>query len=124
MVEANYLLLSFYTASLFHTKEFLIANVFFVVNQKVLAILTASQSLMASKKWRAVLSLVLALGNHLNAGRCEPASGFKLQSLNLLNEIKSSDPGYTLLHYIADQVSFFPKINKNSGTSLNMQDTI
>ncbi len=88
-----------------------------VWEQKIATILAASQSLMTSPKWRSVLSLVLALGNHLNAGRREPAKGFKLQALNLLNDIKANDHKYTLLHYLADQVSLLHHSSIHEGPS-------
>lgn len=72
--------------------------------QQVQAILSASRSLVASKKLRAFLEIVLAFGNYLNSGKRGPAYGFKLQSLDSLVDAKSGDRKLCLLHYIIETI--------------------
>lgn len=48
--------------------------------------------------------MVLAFGNYLNSSRRGPAYGFKLQSLESLLDIKSTDKRMCLLHYIVSTI--------------------
>ncbi|GAV07212.1 hypothetical protein RvY_17081 [Ramazzottius varieornatus] len=75
------------------------------------AIFTASRAVKKSDKFRKILELVLAFGNYLNSSRRGPAYGFKLQSLETLLDLKSTDRKTTLLHYIVQTVSDnFPQL--------------
>ncbi|RVE55365.1 hypothetical protein OJAV_G00237080 [Oryzias javanicus] len=69
------------------------------------AIIAASVSIKSSQKlkksWR---SIILALGNYMNSSKRGAVYGFKLQSLDLLLETKSTDRKQTLLHYISNVV--------------------
>ena len=78
--------------------------IFFKTKQQVQAILSASRSLVASKKLRSFLEIVLAFGNYLNSGKRGPAYGFKLQSLDSLVDAKSGDRKLCLLHYIIETI--------------------
>lgn len=62
----------------------------------------ASTSISSSKKFKQMLALVLALGNHLNYGkRSGNAFGFDLSSLNRLADVKFAHRSdRNLLHYI------------------------
>lgn len=64
-----------------------------------------------SKKLRSVLEIILAFGNYLNSSRRGPAYGFKLQSLESLLDIKSTDKRMCLLHYIVATIRHnFPEL--------------
>ncbi|TFK02058.1 sodium- and chloride-dependent GABA transporter 1-like [Platysternon megacephalum] len=64
------------------------------------AIIAASMSLKSSTKLRNILEIVLAFGNYTNSSKRGAAYGFRLQSLDALLEMKSTDRKQTLLHYI------------------------
>uniref|UniRef100_A0A3P8X7J6 Formin-like 2b n=1 Tax=Esox lucius TaxID=8010 RepID=A0A3P8X7J6_ESOLU len=51
-----------------------------------------------------VSQIILALGNYMNSSKRGAVYGFKLQSLDLLLETKTTDRKLTLLHYIANVV--------------------
>ncbi|XP_065361400.1 formin-like protein isoform X1 [Calliphora vicina] len=75
------------------------------------AITTASSSLKQSRKFKAVLEIVLAFGNYLNSSKRGPAYGFKLQSLDTLIDTKSTDKRSSLLHYIVATIrQKFPEL--------------
>ncbi|KAJ8403983.1 hypothetical protein AAFF_G00343330 [Aldrovandia affinis] len=65
------------------------------------AIIAASASVKSAPKLRRMLEIILALGNYMNSSRRGSVYGFKLQSLDLLLDTKSTDRKMTLLHYIA-----------------------
>ena len=50
------------------------------------------------------LQVILAFGNYMNSQRRGGAYGFRLQSLDILTDAKSTDKKMTLLHYIAATV--------------------
>ncbi|XP_034035698.1 formin-like protein 2 isoform X1 [Thalassophryne amazonica] len=68
------------------------------------AIIAASVSIKSSQKLKKILEIILALGNYMNSSKRGAVYGFKLQSLDLLLETKSTDRKQTLLHYIATVV--------------------
>jgi len=77
----------------------------------VLSIAGASTSLKQSRKFKAVLEIVLAFGNYLNSNKRGPAYGFKLQSLDTLIDTKSTDKRSSLLHYIVATIrAKFPEL--------------
>ncbi|XP_075436507.1 formin-like protein 1 [Ascaphus truei] len=57
-------------------------------------------SIKSSEKLRGILELVLAFGNYMNSSKRGSAYGFRLQSLDVLLETKSTDRRQTLLHYL------------------------
>ncbi|XP_058869056.1 formin-like protein 3 isoform X5 [Acipenser ruthenus] len=65
------------------------------------AIIAASASVKSSQKLKKMLEIILALGNYMNSSKRGAVYGFKLQSLDLLLDTKSTDRKLTLLHYIA-----------------------
>ncbi|XP_032641522.1 formin-like protein 3 isoform X3 [Chelonoidis abingdonii] len=65
------------------------------------AVIAASASVKASQKLKHVLEIILALGNYMNSSKRGCVYGFKLQSLDLLLDTKSTDRKLTLLHFIA-----------------------
>uniref|UniRef100_A0A8C5AP49 Formin-like 3 n=1 Tax=Gadus morhua TaxID=8049 RepID=A0A8C5AP49_GADMO len=65
------------------------------------AVIAASGSVKSSSKLRRMLEIILALGNYMNSSKRGSVYGFKLQSLDLLLDTKSTDRKMTLLHYIA-----------------------
>ncbi|TMW51563.1 hypothetical protein DOY81_003350 [Sarcophaga bullata] len=78
---------------------------------QIQAITTASSSLKQSRKFKAVLEIVLAFGNYLNSSKRGPAYGFKLQSLDTLIDTKSTDKRTSLLHYIVATIrQKFPEL--------------
>ncbi|KAM8888391.1 formin-like protein 1 isoform 1-T1 [Synchiropus picturatus] len=68
------------------------------------AIITASMSIKSSSKLKKVLEIILAFGNYMNSSKRGSAFGFRLQSLDLLLETKSTDRQQTLLHYMVDVI--------------------
>uniref|UniRef100_A0AAY5K5L6 Formin-like 2b n=1 Tax=Esox lucius TaxID=8010 RepID=A0AAY5K5L6_ESOLU len=68
------------------------------------AIIAASVSIKSSQKLKKILEIILALGNYMNSSKRGAVYGFKLQSLDLLLETKTTDRKLTLLHYIANVV--------------------
>uniref|UniRef100_A0A8C6UYC7 Formin-like 2a n=1 Tax=Neogobius melanostomus TaxID=47308 RepID=A0A8C6UYC7_9GOBI len=68
------------------------------------AVIAASVSIKSSQKLKKILEIILALGNYMNSSKRGAVYGFKLQSLDLLLETKSTDRKITLLHYIANVV--------------------
>lgn len=75
-----------------------------------IAILTeASRSLVKSPGTRTVLEYILVFGNYMNSSTrtmaSGPAYGFKLQTLDLITETKSTqDRSRSLLHYVVDVI--------------------
>ncbi|XP_022826433.1 disheveled-associated activator of morphogenesis 1 isoform X3 [Spodoptera litura] len=66
-------------------------------------VLRAARDMTRSRRLRALLELVLALGNYMNRGARGNASGFRLSSLNKLADTKSSvSRNTTLLHYLVE----------------------
>ncbi|KAF4115937.1 hypothetical protein G5714_003426 [Onychostoma macrolepis] len=68
------------------------------------AIIAASVSLKSSSKLKKMLEIILAFGNYMNSSKKGAAYGFRLQSLDLLLDTKSTDRTQTLLHFIAKMV--------------------
>uniref|UniRef100_A0A8C5ABM7 Formin-like 1 n=1 Tax=Gadus morhua TaxID=8049 RepID=A0A8C5ABM7_GADMO len=66
------------------------------------AIIAASMSIQSSSKLKKILEIILAFGNYMNSSKRGAAYGFRLQSLDLLLETKSTDRKQTLLHFIVD----------------------
>uniref|UniRef100_A0A665TQ45 Formin-like 2b n=1 Tax=Echeneis naucrates TaxID=173247 RepID=A0A665TQ45_ECHNA len=76
------------------------------------AIIAASVSIKSSQKLKKILEIILALGNYMNSSKRGAVYGFKLQSLDLLLDTKSTDRKQTLLHYIANVVKEkFPAVS-------------
>ncbi|XP_047997795.1 disheveled-associated activator of morphogenesis 1-A isoform X1 [Leguminivora glycinivorella] len=66
-------------------------------------VLRAAREMTRSRRLRALLEVVLALGNYMNRGARGNASGFRLTSLNKLADTKSSvTRNTTLLHYLVE----------------------
>ncbi|KPU77973.1 uncharacterized protein Dana_GF24593, isoform E [Drosophila ananassae] len=82
-----------------------------LISPQVQSIAGASNSLKQSRKFKAVLEIVLAFGNYLNSNKRGPAYGFKLQSLDTLIDTKSTDKRSSLLHYIVATIrAKFPEL--------------
>ncbi|XP_047465880.1 formin-like protein 1 isoform X2 [Mugil cephalus] len=64
------------------------------------AIIAASMSIKSSSKLKKILEIILAFGNYMNSSKRGSAYGFRLQSLDLLLDTKSTDRKQTLLHFI------------------------
>uniref|UniRef100_A0A8C0K6D0 Formin like 1 n=1 Tax=Canis lupus dingo TaxID=286419 RepID=A0A8C0K6D0_CANLU len=69
------------------------------------AIIAASMSIKSSDKLRQILEIVLAFGNYMNSSKRGAAYGFRLQSLDVLLEMKSTDRKQTLLHYLVKVIA-------------------
>ncbi|KAJ2951435.1 hypothetical protein O0L34_g13588 [Tuta absoluta] len=68
-------------------------------------VLRAARDMTRSRRLRALLEVVLALGNYMNRGARGNASGFRLSSLNKLADTKSSSSrNTTLLHYLVEML--------------------
>uniref|UniRef100_A0A182SMM8 FH2 domain-containing protein n=1 Tax=Anopheles maculatus TaxID=74869 RepID=A0A182SMM8_9DIPT len=82
-----------------------------LISPQVYSIISASSSIKSSKKFRAVLEVILAFGNYLNSSKRGPAYGFKLQSLDTLLDTKSNDKRMSLMHYIVATIrQKFPEL--------------
>uniref|UniRef100_UPI003AAC9D03 formin-like protein 1 n=1 Tax=Centroberyx gerrardi TaxID=166262 RepID=UPI003AAC9D03 len=83
------------------------------------SIISASMSIKSSDKLKKMLEIILAFGNYMNSSKRGTAYGFRLQSLDLLLETKSTDRSQTLLHFITsivqekypDLVSFYSDLH-------------
>eukprot|EP00899_Mesostigma_viride_P023340 jgi/Mesvir1/4190/Mv08898-RA.3 len=73
-------------------------NLLFLSSQHV-TLAQASEEVHASNRLRRLLETVLMLGNLMNSSR-KKAKGFKLDSLQRLGGMKSTDGRTTLLHYL------------------------
>ncbi|CAK4130139.1 unnamed protein product [Aphanomyces euteiches] len=63
---------------------------------------SATDQIADSKKFRAILETVLAIGNYMNGGTARGgAYGFKIDALAKLHTIRGVDPKVTLMHYLA-----------------------
>jgi hypothetical protein len=79
---------------------------FGALEESVTILETARRETRNSKKLKAIMEYVLAVGNYMNGstsrGEC---FGFKLDSLNKMLDVKSSvDPKVTLMHFIQTQI--------------------
>uniref|UniRef100_A0A8C6TT28 Formin-like 1a n=1 Tax=Neogobius melanostomus TaxID=47308 RepID=A0A8C6TT28_9GOBI len=68
------------------------------------SLISASMSIKSSDKLKKILEIVLAFGNYMNSSKRGAAYGFRLQSLDLLLETKSTDRSQTLLHFIGNVI--------------------
>ncbi|XP_072299092.1 formin-like protein 1 isoform X2 [Eucyclogobius newberryi] len=68
------------------------------------SLISASMSIKSSDKLKKILEIVLAFGNYMNSSKRGAAYGFRLQSLDMLLETKSTDRSKTLLHFIANVI--------------------
>ncbi|KAK1903273.1 Formin-like protein 3 [Dissostichus eleginoides] len=75
-----------------------------MLTPQIHAVIAASVSIKSSQKLKKILEIILALGNYMNSSKRGAVYGFKLQSLDLLLDTKSTDRKLTLLHYIANVV--------------------
>lgn len=75
-----------------------------MLTPQIHAVIAASVSIKSSQKLKKILEIILALGNYMNSSKRGAVYGFKLQSLDLLLDTKSTDRKMTLLHYIANVV--------------------
>ncbi|KAM4524350.1 formin-like protein 1 isoform 2-T2 [Odontesthes bonariensis] len=71
-----------------------------LVQPQLNAIIAASMSIKSSSKLKKILEIILAFGNYMNSSKRGAAYGFRLQSLDLLLDTKSTDRKQTLLHFI------------------------
>uniref|UniRef100_W5LK99 FH2 domain-containing protein n=1 Tax=Astyanax mexicanus TaxID=7994 RepID=W5LK99_ASTMX len=76
------------------------------------AIIAASMSIKSSSKLKKILEIILAFGNYMNSGKRGTAYGFRLQSLDLLLDTKSTDRKLTLLHFLVNIIQKkFPQLH-------------
>ncbi|KAK6329308.1 hypothetical protein J4Q44_G00012860 [Coregonus suidteri] len=71
-----------------------------LIQPQLNAIIAASMSIKSSSKLKKILEIILAFGNYMNSSNRGAAYGFRLQSLDLLLDTKSTDRRQTLLHFI------------------------
>ena len=72
------------------------------IKESVEVIAKSVSEIKGSTKFVSVLKLVLAIGNYINGGTARGgAYGFKLSSLSKLVDVRSSNRGETLIHYLA-----------------------
>ncbi|XP_051737640.1 formin-like protein 1 isoform X2 [Ctenopharyngodon idella] len=86
------------------------------------AIIASSVSIKSSSKLKKILEIILAFGNYMNSGKRGSAYGFRLQSLDLLLDMKSTDRRQTLLHFIVSIIQEkYPQLH-NFHTELHFLD--
>ncbi|MGH0153573.1 UNVERIFIED_CONTAM: hypothetical protein FKN15_034514 [Acipenser sinensis] len=86
------------------------------------AIIAASMSIKSSAKLKKILEIILAFGNYMNSSKRGAAYGFRLQSLDLLLDTKSTDRKQTLLHFIVNIIQEkYPELS-NFHTELHFVD--
>ncbi|KAK7118699.1 hypothetical protein R3I94_022257 [Phoxinus phoxinus] len=86
------------------------------------AIIAASMSIKSSSKMKKILEIILAFGNYMNSEKRGSAYGFRLQSLDLLLDMKSTDRKQTLLHFIVSIIrEKYPEL-RNFHTELHFLD--
>ncbi|KAL4660523.1 formin-like protein 1 isoform X2 [Arapaima gigas] len=96
------------------------------------AIIAASMSIKSSAKLKKILEIILAFGNYMNSSKRGAAYGFRLQSLDLLLDTKSTDRSQTLLQYIVgiiqqkypDMQSFYSELHFVDKAALVSLDSI
>lgn len=71
-----------------------------MIQPQLNALIAASMSIKSSSKLKRILEIILAFGNYMNSSKRGAAYGFRLQSLDLLLDTKSTDRRQTLLHFI------------------------
>ncbi|XP_070407475.1 formin-like protein 1 isoform X2 [Nothobranchius furzeri] len=86
------------------------------------SVIAASMSIKSSTKLKKILEIVLAFGNYMNSSKRGAAYGFRLQSLDLLLETKSTDRSQTLLHFMTSIIlEKYPEL-ANFHTDLHFVD--
>ncbi|KAM6896944.1 formin-like protein 1 [Xenentodon cancila] len=85
-------------------------------------IIVASMSIKSSSKLRKILEIILVFGNYMNSSKREPAYGFRLQSLDLLLDTKSTDRRQTLLHFIVNIIQEKYPVLQSFYTELHFLD--
>uniref|UniRef100_A0A669DTT6 Formin like 1 n=1 Tax=Oreochromis niloticus TaxID=8128 RepID=A0A669DTT6_ORENI len=73
-----------------------------LIQPQLNAIIAASMSIKSSTKLKKILEIILAFGNYMNSSKRGAAYGFRLQSLDLLLDTKSTDRKQTLMHFIVN----------------------
>jgi formic-like protein len=68
------------------------------------AIIVAANAMRSSEKLVRLFEVVLAFGNYLNSSKRGGVYGFKVSSLDRLNDTRSNDKNVTLLQYIVKTV--------------------
>ncbi|XP_067291417.1 formin-like protein 1 [Pseudorasbora parva] len=93
-----------------------------LIKPQLNAIIAASMSIKSSSKLKKILEIILAFGNYMNSGKRGSAYGFRLQSLDLLLDMKSTDRRQTLLHFIVSIIrEKYPQLH-NFHTELHFLD--
>ncbi|KAL6047323.1 Tetratricopeptide repeat [Balamuthia mandrillaris] len=86
--------------------KFEFAELYSNVQPDVETVRTAIREVEQSHKLKGIFGVILAIGNYLNAGSYRgQASGFKLNALSKLADLKSSDGQITLTHFLANAVA-------------------
>lgn len=75
----------------------------------------AASAIRKSQQLQTIFATILKLGNFVNGGTNRAgAFGFQLSTINKLKDVQSSEPGYSLLHYLveqcADQADFIQQL--------------
>lgn len=89
-----------------------------LITQKINTVTRVCRFLMENENLKLVFSIILTLGNYMNAGNRTrgQADGFGLEILSKLRDVKSKDLKITLLHFIVK--TYIAKC-RNRGTALN-----
>lgn len=89
--------------------------------------IAACKEVIASTKFKKILSVILSIGNFLNSGQSgnnARALGFELNVLPKLNDIKTTDKKSTLLQYIVETIKTkFPEVLSFSSELVRVKKT-
>ncbi|XP_026056489.1 formin-like protein 1 [Carassius auratus] len=98
------------------------SEIILLIKPQLNAIIAASMSIKSSSKLKKILEIILAFGNYMNSEKRGSAYGFRLQSLDLLLDMKSTDRKLTLLHFIVSIIQEkYPQLH-NFHTELHCLD--
>jgi formic-like protein len=75
------------------------------ISKQMRYVVEASQSVKRCNKLEKILEVVLALGNYMNSARRGVTYGFRLQSLDMLMDCRTTDKKWTLMHFLAQTVA-------------------
>ena len=87
----------------------------------------ACNELKTSEKFKKILQITLALGNHMNTGQKAGAYGFAISSLLKLSDTKSKLPSrrYSLLHFLDDIIETkFPECSDWANDISSIEDAV
>ncbi|XP_053102654.1 protein diaphanous homolog 1 [Hemicordylus capensis] len=74
-----------------------------MIKPQIVSVTAACEEVRKSESFSSLLSIILMMGNYMNAGSMNAgAFGFNISFLGKLKDVKSGDQKLTLLHFLAD----------------------